>query len=266
MEVRQIESSTLYCADCNDVFPLLADNSIDFVVDDPPYVNLKGGCIRNFLGRQKDGYKSLSIGNPWGANFNWVKEAKRITKYAIGCWCAGSSVIETANEFSDWTYIALLTWHKRNAPYSVSRYRPRYTNEYCWLWQKKAGIKWAYLNTSTFDIPVISVTPNTDSERVVKDGKAFHPSQKPVCLLSEIIDGCNVDTIGDFHFGTGTTGVAAVKAGKSFIGVEINKEYFDIGCERIERAYRERKSTFAEIKKFKQESLLECLKPKKSKN
>lgn len=45
------------------------------------------------------------------------------------------------------------------------------------------------------------------------------------------------DTILDPFMGSGTTGYAAVKAGRKFIGIEINPEYFDIACERIERAH-----------------------------
>jgi DNA modification methylase len=37
--------------------------------------------------------------------------------------------------------------------------------------------------------------------------------------------------------GTGATGVGAIAAGRDFIGIEINPEYFDIACERIERAH-----------------------------
>jgi site-specific DNA-methyltransferase (adenine-specific) len=45
------------------------------------------------------------------------------------------------------------------------------------------------------------------------------------------------DTILDPFMGSGTTGYAAVKAGRKFIGIEINPEYFDIACERLERAH-----------------------------
>lgn len=49
------------------------------------------------------------------------------------------------------------------------------------------------------------------------------------------------DTILDPFMGSGTTGYAAVKAGRRFIGIEINPEYFDIACERIERAHDQKR-------------------------
>lgn len=65
-----------------------------------------------------------------------------------------------------------------------------------------------------------------------------HPHQKPVSLLQDIIrklpDGF---VVADPFMGSGTTGVACVKLGRSFIGIEIDEGYFDIACERIRKAY-----------------------------
>ena len=46
-------------------------------------------------------------------------------------------------------------------------------------------------------------------------------------------------TILDPFMGSGTTGVACVKLGRKFIGIEIDEGYFDIACKRIEEAYRQ---------------------------
>jgi DNA modification methylase len=67
-----------------------------------------------------------------------------------------------------------------------------------------------------------------------------HPTQKPVdlmkwCLL--ILDDCY--TILDPFAGSGTTGVACVKLGRSFIGIEREPKYFDIACRRIAEAYKQ---------------------------
>ena len=48
------------------------------------------------------------------------------------------------------------------------------------------------------------------------------------------IDG---ETILDPFMGSGTTGVACVKLGRRFIGIELDPDYFDIACERIRKAY-----------------------------
>ncbi len=64
-----------------------------------------------------------------------------------------------------------------------------------------------------------------------------HPTQKPLDLMLWTIKQVgNPETILDPFAGTGTTGVAAVKMGKTFVGIERDPSYFKIMCERIQRA------------------------------
>lgn len=64
-----------------------------------------------------------------------------------------------------------------------------------------------------------------------------HPTQKPVELMQWCIDQVGIPrTVLDPFMGSGTTGVAAVQMGRKFIGIEREPKYFDIACERIERA------------------------------
>ena len=64
-----------------------------------------------------------------------------------------------------------------------------------------------------------------------------HPTQKPVALMEYLIRTYTQDgeTVLDNCMGSGTTGVAAVRIGRRFIGIERERKYFDIACERIER-------------------------------
>ncbi len=66
-----------------------------------------------------------------------------------------------------------------------------------------------------------------------------HPTQKPVDVLKWCIEHLpdSTHTILDPFMGSGTTGVACVKLGRKFIGIEIEPKYFDIACRRIEQAY-----------------------------
>lgn len=66
----------------------------------------------------------------------------------------------------------------------------------------------------------------------------FHPTQKPVALMEYLIrtytnDG---DTVLDNCMGSGTTGVACIKTGRNFIGIEMDDKYFEIAKKRIESA------------------------------
>ena len=64
----------------------------------------------------------------------------------------------------------------------------------------------------------------------------LHPTQKPVTLFERLIAKCPGDTVLDPFMGSGTTGVACVKLGRSFIGMEIDEDYFKIAKRRIEEA------------------------------
>lgn len=63
-----------------------------------------------------------------------------------------------------------------------------------------------------------------------------HESEKPVALLERCV-GLTTGPVCDPFMGSGTTGVACAKLGRSFIGVEIEERYFDIACERIAAAW-----------------------------
>lgn len=66
------------------------------------------------------------------------------------------------------------------------------------------------------------------------DGKqSAHPTQKPVDLMLWCVERVKGRRILDPYMGSGTTGVACVRLGRRFIGVEIEPKYFDIACRRI---------------------------------
>lgn len=65
-----------------------------------------------------------------------------------------------------------------------------------------------------------------------------HPAEKPVALISDLLRPCGHIVLDPF-MGSGTTGVACAKLGRSFIGIEIEPKFFDIACRRIEAAQRQ---------------------------
>lgn len=68
-------------------------------------------------------------------------------------------------------------------------------------------------------------------------GEHFHPMQKPISLMEFCIRLLpKADIILDPFMGSGTTGVAAIKLGRKFIGIEIEEKYFNIACKRIQAA------------------------------
>ncbi len=80
--------------------------------------------------------------------------------------------------------------------------------------------------------PIQTLYYNSDSKR---NGKS-HPTQKPVALMEYLIKTYTNEneTVLDFTMGSGTTGVACLNTNRKFIGIENNKEYFEIALKRIQ--------------------------------
>jgi site-specific DNA-methyltransferase (adenine-specific) len=66
--------------------------------------------------------------------------------------------------------------------------------------------------------------------------RGLHPTQKPVALMEYLVKTYTNEgeTVLDFTMGSGTTGVACKNLDRDFIGIELDKEYFDIAVSRIE--------------------------------
>lgn len=76
----------------------------------------------------------------------------------------------------------------------------------------------------------------SDVIQAPRTGNKWHPTEKPVQLMWHVARW-TCGTILDPFMGSGTTGVACVKLGRKFIGIEIDGGYFEIACKRISEAY-----------------------------
>lgn len=83
-----------------------------------------------------------------------------------------------------------------------------------------------------------------------------HPTQKPLEVMEFVCRRAPGSTILDPFMGSGTTGVAAVKLGRRFTGIEIDPGYFDIACRRIEAALKQPDLFIEPPKPMKQEAFL----------
>ena len=68
------------------------------------------------------------------------------------------------------------------------------------------------------------------------ESKSIHPTQKPTDLLEYLIKTYTKEnqTVLDFTMGSGSTGVACVNTNRNFIGIELDKEYYNIAKDRID--------------------------------
>jgi DNA modification methylase len=211
-----IGDCTLYLGDCMDVMPVL--QKADAVVTDPPYGIAMARGVR---GGGTDGFGKGVKRAPKEYSGDWDKD--RPSKALIDRLLAASDqhIIWGGNYFSD-----LLPMSQK------------------WLWWDKLQTMPTY---SDGELAWTSLS-GTSTKKFVYNGSGLlakekerqHPTQKPV----EVMRWClgflpQAQIILDPFMGSGTTGVACVRGGRRFVGIEINEGYFGIACERISAAYQQ---------------------------
>ena len=213
MRVETIGNATLYLGDCRDILPTLG--KVDAVVTDPPYGI--GFEYESYDDTRENLAALIADFVPFGTG-----NAKRM---AVMCGVTQTHLYPEP----DW--ICCVTWNTTGS------------------FGKCGYTQWMPVLFYGADVGgfgnVEGLVTKSDVFRVSGGGgvgfqrdKVDHPCPKPVNLMQWAVCRFSVkcETILDPFMGSGTTGVAAVKLGRRFIGIEIDAEYFDIACRRIEAA------------------------------
>ncbi len=154
-------------------------------------------------------------GGTWGVNNAWDQEAKQEWADMI-LSLAEKVIIWGGNYYSLPPSRGWLAWYKPDSPPSMGDFE----------------LAWTSLDKNTRHI-IWSIAA-TNAERV------GHPTQKPVRVMQEsILQADCPEIVLDPFMGSGTTGVACMNMSRNFIGIEINSEYFDLACKRIEQAQQQ---------------------------
>lgn len=211
-----IGRATLYLGDCRDILPTLP--KVDAVVTDPPY----GIGSWSSTGGNSLRPEEAAAANEWDiAPDREVFDALRDHSAEQIFWGGNYFIEHLGNCRSP------LLWDKRNRGMHYA------DGEFAWTSFKSGSLR-------IFDKPIGA----TEVRQVGRE----HPTQKPVAVMKWCLSFLSkAETILDPFLGSGTTGVAAVQMGKSFIGIEREPEYFDIACKRIEDAQRQG-DFFVEVK------------------
>ena len=204
-----IGDCTLYLGDCLEILPTLG--KVDAVVTDPPY-----GI----------GYKSAhknSIDYSLIANDDRPFDPGPFLQFK-------ESIVWGGNNFADKLPIGgWVVWDKRLS-FSADR-----------IMGSPVELAWCSRRNLFKIIRVLhGGAKNADAlNGDVANAARFHPTQKPVIVMRECVSWLHGDIILDPFMESGSTGVACVKLGRKFIGIEIEPKYFDIACKRIEEATRQ---------------------------
>lgn len=223
----------LYCADCLDVIPTLGP--VDHVIGDPPYEqHMHDAKQRRSRKLRADGAAELEA-----IDFSSVEAIRAPVTAALVERCSGWLIAfctpegvapwRDAIEAAGARYKRACIWVKPDSAPQFNGQGPAMGAE-CFVtaWCGKGFSSW---NGGGGRNVFTHLTNQAD-----RHGE--HPTEKPISLMCEIVEKFTNpgDMVLDPFMGSGSTGVAAVRLGRRFIGIERDRRYFDIAAERISDA------------------------------
>lgn len=252
MTSRTIGPCTLYLGDCIEVMKTLEPGSVDAVVTDPPYgvTACKWDVVpalpdtwdrlRRLV--RPDGAIAMTASQPFttdlinsnrdGFAFNWVWDKQ----------FGGNFVQAKRQPLRTHEDIVVFTAdgkQPRYFPQMIPRTTPikKGGNKRSEAIPMRGKVPQSFTKTYTEKFPdsQIHISSRQQGER------GQHPTQKPVALSAYLIRTYteNGNNVLDPFMGSGTTGVACVRTGRKFIGIEVDPTYYAIACDRIEKAVAE---------------------------
>ena len=204
-----MEYDYIECGDCLELMRDIPDKSIDLIVTDPPY-GKKADKGTNGFGTSKNRRYQGGWDNQ-RPDKQVFDEMFRISKNLI---------IFGANYFCDML------------PFSNH-----------WIfWDKKGDISFknpfadGELIYTTFTSPIKRVVFKQQGFITDSKDKRYHPTQKPSELIQMLIEQYSNegDIVLDPFLGSGTTAIACVNTGRHYIGFELDPQYYDIACKRLD--------------------------------
>lgn len=228
----------LILGDCLEVLPTLG--AVDAVVTDPPYGVRLGESMDTRAGH------GLSLGAYASYDDSYENFVGNIVpRLNAALDCAGRSAVFTGQHI-----------HEQRKPDAIGGiYCPAASGRHCWGFKSILPILFYGVAPALHlgsRATAISSTETVDRKAIA------HPVPKPIGWMRWLVNLASLpnETILDPFMGSGTTGVACVKEGRRFIGIEIDEGYFEIACKRIRDAYAQPDMFVAPPPKPTQETLL----------
>lgn len=217
MQPLIIGNATLYLGDCYNLLPLIG--KVDCLCTDPPYEfnTSGGGKWRKTRRKHMDAIAKAGIDKGFDHTIFNPDLYKSIVTF-----CHNNQLPVILSYLAErYDRHATLQWRKSNPSPMVNKAYRADTEYYIHAWQM--GFH-----------PVGELNELSRSvETPVGKSKYDHPTVKPDAVMDKILTNVNADTVIDPFMGTGSTGLAALRKGKKFIGIEKNRDYFNIAVARF---------------------------------
>lgn len=248
-----LTTNVIHRGNCIDVMNSLPEKSVDLIFADPPYNLQLGGELHRPDNSRVDGVddawdKFDSMAEYDRFTRDWLLAARRVLKDDGGLWVIGSyhNIFRVGAALQDLGFWVLndVVWRKSNP---MPNFRgTRFTNAHeTLIWcSKTPDAKYTFnyeamkqLNDGTQMRSDWTLPLCTGGERLKgEDGGKLHPTQKPESLLYRVLLSSTKpgDVVLDPFFGTGTSGAAAKRLGRKFIGIEQDESYIAAAQERVD--------------------------------
>jgi modification methylase len=250
-EIAGAGQDEVLVGDCVEVMARLPAGSVDLVFADPPYnLQLAGELLRpnhsRVAGVEEAWDRFAGFAEYDRFTRTWLEAARRLLKPEGALWVIGSyhNIYRVGAILQDLGYWMLndIVWRKTN-PMPNFRGR-RFTNAHeTLLWCSRSQDSRYTFNYEAMKALNDELQMRSDwliplcvgPERLKRDGKKAHPTQKPEALLYRVLLASTRpgDLVLDPFFGTGTTGAVAKRLGRRCIGIERDRNYARLARERI---------------------------------
>ena len=232
------EEFTVKVSDYQEFMDSLPTGSVDLILTDPPYCISKKTGFSEVVNGVKRFAVSMDFG-PWDhVEINLDDMAKVFYKSLrrggtvivwYDLWKIGK--VKDAMESAGFKMIRQIIWQKTN-PVPLNMRATYLSNS------REMAVVGVKVGKPTFNSEYDSGIYEYPIPR--HKGKRQHPTQKPLLLFEDLVrkHSNHGDLIVDPFLGAGTTGVAAVRNYRSFIGCDIDANYVEISRERMENAYK----------------------------
>lgn len=230
-EIEHIGDCTLYRGDCREILPTLG--KVDAVVTDPPY---GVAYTRHVTNSGAPGWKHRWDFHPIVGDsevtYDWVPMVACPAVYLMTRWDVAHLWRQVFVD-DQWKHKATVVWdHIGHGIGDLAAYVT--THDFILIFTRQR----LRLKSPQQDMLRIRRIDHGASGRD-SHNRLLHPTQKPVPVFAALIRPTYFATVLDPFMGSGTTGVACVQLGRSFLGIEVERQYFDLSCRRIEEAYRQ---------------------------
>lgn len=236
--------------DCLERMKEIPDGSVDMVLADPPYgttackwdtvIDLPAMWAELKRVIKPNGAIVMTASQPFTSAL--VMSNPRLFKQSLVWYKNKSTGFLNAKKQHMRKHEDILVFYRKQVTYNPQKsigHKPvnsytKHTSDGSTVGKTKTGISGGGSTerypTSVLEFSVVN-QDGTNEDRL-------HPTQKPVALMEYLISTYTNEgeTVLDFTMGSGTTGVACAKIGRKFIGIELDKDYFEIAKRRINEA------------------------------